>query len=244
MTTSMSDIKSKLIAVIERAEADQAALMAQLSDAERAAIGEVDHWAAKDQIAHLNFWRERTLRRLIAKRDGAEPPEPAAGDQQENERNFANHQHTPWNEVISESDRLFREAKQVIEQLSDAQLTEPLETGTVETPPDRVVSGYMLHSSEHLAHVYRNRGDTARAEEQERAAVQVVGELFGQTTTMYGYAIYNLGCFYALRGETAKAIAAVGGALPLIPSLVEWSKQDPDLDSLRDIPAFQALYTT
>ena len=56
------------------------------------------------------------------------------------------------------------------------------------------------------------------------------------------YAIYNLGCFYARNGEADRAIAAVGEALPLIPSLVEWSKQDTDLDSLRDLPAFQALY--
>ncbi len=59
MTTSVSDIKTKLIAVIERGEADQAALVALLSDAEKAAIGEPDHWAVKDQIAHLNFWRDR-----------------------------------------------------------------------------------------------------------------------------------------------------------------------------------------
>ena len=94
MTTSVSDIKTKLIAVIERGEADQAALVALLSDADKAAIGEPDHWAVKDQIAHLNFWRDRTLRRLIAVRDGAEPPGPSPDFQPENERNFAAQQHT------------------------------------------------------------------------------------------------------------------------------------------------------
>src|SRR5260370_39782538 len=96
MTTSVSDIKSKLIAVIERGEADQAALVALLSDSDKAAIGEPDHWAVKDQIAHLNFLREHTLRRLIATRDGSPPPEEIADEQQANEQNFANHQHTPW----------------------------------------------------------------------------------------------------------------------------------------------------
>ncbi len=243
MTTSVTDIKGKLIAVIERGEADQATLVAQLSDAEKAAIGEPAHWAVKDQIAHLNFWRDRTLRRLIAVRDGAEPLPPSPDFQPENERNFANQQHKPWNEIIAESERLFRETKQVIAQLTDAQLTEPQRTGTVEIAlAERIVSDFMQHPSEHLTLLYRERGDTVRAEQQDRATVEAIGELFGKNSTMYGYAIYNLGCFYALNGETERAIAAVGEALPLIPSLVEWSNQDSDLDSLREIPAFQALY--
>jgi hypothetical protein len=243
MTTSVSDIKPKLIAVIERGEADQAALVALLSDAEKATIGEPDHWAVKDQIAHLNFWRDRTLRRLIAVRDGTEPPGPSPDFQPENERNFANQQHKPWSEIIAESERLFRETKQAIPQLTDAQLMEPLQIGTAEIKlSERVVSDFMEHPAEHLTQLYRERGETARAETQERATVEVIGGLFGKNNTMYGYAIYNLGCFYARAGETDRAIAAVGEALPLIPSLVEWSKQDTDLDSLRNLPAFQALY--
>jgi len=243
MTTSVSDIKTKLIAVIERGEADQAALVALLSDSEKATIGEPDHWAVKDQIAHLNFWRDRTLRRLTAVRDGTDQPGPSPDFQPENERNFAAQQHRPWSEIIAESDRLFRETKQVIPQLTDAQLTEPIQLGTVEIGlSERIVSDFLQHPSEHLTQLYRECGDPARAEQQDRATVEVIGELFGKNSMMYGYAIYNLGCFYALNGETDRAIAAVGEALPLIPSLVEWSKQDTDLDSLRDIPAFQALY--
>ena len=245
MTSGASDVKSKLIAVIERAEADQAALVAQVSDAEKAAIGEPDRWTVKDQIAHLNFWRDDALRRLVALRDGAEAPAPLTEDDDVlNARNFAKYQHTPWSEIISESDRLFGEAKRIIGQLTDAQLTEPQQSasGDGRTRSDRFVADYMEHPSEHLAQVYRGRGDTARAEEQERATVQVIRELSGQRWTIYGYALYNLGCSYARHGETAKAIAAIGEALPLVPALVEWSRKDPDLDALRDIPAFQALY--
>src|SRR5215831_15855818 len=234
MTTGVGDIKTKLITVIERGEADQAALVALLSDSDKAAIGEPDHWAVKDQIAHLNFWRDRTFRRLIAVRDGTEPPGPSPDFQPENERNFAAQQYRPWSEITAESNQLFRETKQVIAQLTDAQLTELLKIGTAEIRlSERVVSDFMEHPAEHLTQLWRERGDLPRAEQQERATVQLIGELFGKDTTIYGYAIYNLGCFYARRGEAAQAIAAVGEALPLIPSLVEWSKQDSDLDSLR-----------
>ncbi|MGO8948667.1 MAG: DinB family protein [Ktedonobacterales bacterium] len=244
MTSGASDIKSKLIAVIERAEADQAALVALLSDAEKAAIGESDPWAVKDQIAHLNFWRNLSLEELVALRDGVEAPPRPIDEDLENERNFAKHQHTPWSEVIGESNQLFGEAKQIIGQLTDAQLTEPHQSasGGEFTRSDRFVADYMEHPSEHLTQVYRERGDTARAEAEERATVQVIGELSGQHWPVYGYALYNLGCSYARNGETARAIAAVGEALPLVPALVEWSQKDPDLDSPRDIPAFQALY--
>jgi hypothetical protein len=244
MTTGVSDIKTKLIAVIERGDEDQAALVALLSDSDKAATGEPDHWAVKDQIAHLNFWRDRTLRRLIAVRDGAEPPGPSPDFQPENERNFAAQQYRPWSEIIAESDRLFRETKQVISQLSDAQLTELVKIGTDNEIrlSERVVSDFMEHPAEHLTQLYRERGETARAAAQEGTTVEVISKLFGKNNTMYGYAIYNLGCFYARNGETDRAIAAVGEALPLIPSLVEWSKQDTDLDSLRELPGFQALY--
>jgi len=243
MATSVSDIKTKLIALIERGEADQAALAAKLSEAEKAAIGKPGHWAVKDHIAHLNFWRDCTLQRLMAVRDGTEPPTSSPDLQSENERNFVNHQHTSWSEIIDETDRLFHEAKQVIAQLTGAQLTEPQKTGTVEISlSERVVSDFMQPPSEHLTQVYRGRGEATCAEQQDRATVEMIEELFGKNTTMYGYAIYNLGCFYARNDEKERAVTAVGEALQLIPSLVEWSKQDPDLDSLRDLQSFQALY--
>lgn len=104
------------------------------------------------------------------------------------------------------------------------------------------MSAFLEHPSDHLAQVYRERGDTARAQEQERATVQVIGELLGRHSTIYGHATCNLGCFYARTGETAQAIAAIGAALRLIPELVEFSRRDADLESLREIPAFQALF--
>ena len=55
-------------------------------------------------------------------------------------------------------------------------------------------------------------------------------------------ALYNLACFYATTGQPDKALPLLPEALRLRPDLVEWSKEDSDLDTLRDMPAFQALY--
>jgi hypothetical protein len=73
-------------------------------------------------------------------------------------------------------------------------------------------------------------------------SVALMRDLFGKGDE-YANAVYNLGCFYAKRGRASDAIARVGEALAVNPRLTEWSKEDSDLDSLRDLPAFQALYT-
>jgi len=53
---------------------------------------------------------------------------------------------------------------------------------------------------------------------------------------------YNLACCYALAGQAEKAMDALREALRLAPDLTEWSKQDPDLVSLRERPDYQSLY--
>jgi hypothetical protein len=40
-----------------------------------------------------------------------------------------------------------------------------------------------------------------------------------------------------------EAISNLRESYGLNPSLVEWSKQDPDLDPIREMPEFQALYS-
>jgi len=61
--------------------------------------------------------------------------------------------------------------------------------------------------------------------------------------TLYGAARYNLACFYALSGQNEKAMNELREALQLRPDLLEWSKQDADLATLRHLPAYQALYS-
>jgi len=52
---------------------------------------------------------------------------------------------------------------------------------------------------------------------------------------------YNLACFYALHNLPQAALDCLASAFAQNPDLIDWSKQDPDLDSLRSHPTFQAL---
>jgi len=53
---------------------------------------------------------------------------------------------------------------------------------------------------------------------------------------------YNLACHYSLLGAAAEAIRELQESLALNPGLIDWSKQDPDLDAIRGEPEYQAMY--
>ena len=64
-----------------------------------------------------------------------------------------------------------------------------------------------------------------------------------ETLEASGYAtpIYNLACCEALTGRKEDAIAHLRTAFEQRPVLRDFAKEDTDLDSLRDEPAFREL---
>lgn len=52
---------------------------------------------------------------------------------------------------------------------------------------------------------------------------------------------YNVACLYALKGESDEAIECLETAVQAGVAHKEWVDNDPDLDSLRDDPRFEAL---
>ena len=57
-----------------------------------------------------------------------------------------------------------------------------------------------------------------------------------------GLVFYNTACSYSLLGNKKEAIEELRKALAARPNLVDWSKQDPDLEPLHNEPDYQALY--
>jgi hypothetical protein len=57
----------------------------------------------------------------------------------------------------------------------------------------------------------------------------------------YPLPLYNLACCEALAGMPQDAIGHVRAAIERRPSLRELAREDSDLDSLRDEPAFREL---
>ena len=52
---------------------------------------------------------------------------------------------------------------------------------------------------------------------------------------------YNVACMYACMGETERALAYLEKSIGSGTGGREWTKHDPDFDSIRDDPRFQAL---
>jgi hypothetical protein len=70
---------------------------------------------------------------------------------------------------------------------------------------------------------------------------QVNGGL-GDDSVWQGDVKYNLACHYPLLGAKAKAIRELQESLVLNPGLIDWSKEDPDLDAIWGEPEYQAIY--
>jgi tetratricopeptide (TPR) repeat protein len=100
------------------------------------------------------------------------------------------------------------------------------------------------HPAEHWADVYLSRGEIDRAIALREAVATTVHELMPHDPKRYSYVVYKLGALYARHGRSDRAIGAIREALSVNPSLVEWVRKDTDLDSLRPLPAFQAIDVT
>lgn len=228
-----------LLTIVERARALEQTL-ADLFDANaRAAIGTVEVWAPKDHFVHLAVWQAYQARRLEAIFTGNTPAPPA-----DNDTVFLEHRDEPWDVVWANAMRALDDDAAAIARTSEEDLTDPnrFPWSNGRSFLSSTVSNIYLHTIEHLVQVYEERDDTAAAEQVQMESVATISGLFGKGEE-YANAIYNLACIYAKRGRAADAIARVREALAVNPKLTDWSKEDADLEPLRGLPEYQALYT-
>jgi tetratricopeptide (TPR) repeat protein len=235
-------IKPGLLELVNTARAYKRDFIDQLSAAEREEVGTPEQWAARDVITHVTFWEERQALRVAAAL--AREESPAAVDEEEtNQRLLAEHRGRPWAALEAEVERVYTALTAALQAGTEADLTDPqLRPWLNNRPLWLGITGNVVeHPVAHYADFYQERGDLARATHLRETAARTLARLFPGTQA-HGIAVYNLGCFYALTSRPDQAIAALREALECAPDLALWSQQDSDLDSLRDLPAFQALY--
>ena len=235
-------VKPRLLDLLGRCRAIEQAFIAQLSEAERAASGTPEHWAVKDHLVHVTFWRQETVDRLTKTARG-ETPNVIEDFQPFNEQTFERERLTPWAQVMAETEQAHEDLSAAVQGSADADLTDPDRVPWRKGEPLwwMVLGNGFEHPHEHYAALRVERGDLAGATAMQRDMVATIEALFPDTERP-ALALYNLGCFFAKTGRPAEAIEALRESLRRAPQLVEWSKQDGDLDSLRDAPAFQAIY--
>lgn len=235
-------IHDTLLRLLGRAREAQAAWAAGLPEAEQSAVGTPDRWAPKDELAHITFWQQITAERLTVARSGGQPPD-TSDFQALNDRTFAEQRDTPWAQVLASAEQAYATLAERVRALDGALLADP---GRFEWTGGQPLAASVLgngfwHPLEHIARSYHARGEPGRAADLLENAVLHEPALAALPHD-HGAALYNLACFYTTTGQPERALPLLPEALRLRPDLVEWSKQDADLDVLRDLPAFQALY--
>jgi tetratricopeptide (TPR) repeat protein len=98
------------------------------------------------------------------------------------------------------------------------------------------------HNLLHLGQNLAERGELKEAAALQEWLAQALIDLDNRPANR-GLALYNLACFYATTGQAAKALPLVKESLSLREDLREWSQQDSDLDSLREMAEFKTLYS-
>ncbi len=235
--------KTQLIDLLHQAHEIEHSTLAEQSETQRAANGSFKRWAAKDVIAHIAYWRERLTKNLAAQRRG-EKAEGAEEFDEINAQVFEKNRDRTIDEIATEAERVFASFIAQVNEFSNEELTDPRPFGWYrERPLREAIQGNSYeHPLIHLSYFYLENGNAARAQQiQERMAANL--RELDHSPGARGAVDYNLACFYALSGEPAKAISLLRGAFAARPDLLEWSKQDTDLDSLRMLPEYEALYS-
>ncbi len=234
-------VKASLLDLLRLARATEETLVAGLTDAERAEVGTLERWSAKDVIAHIAAWKRQRAREYAAAARGEDVTLSDEFDA-ENARIFAEHAGQSWSVVLVDADRALDELLTSVEALSEEDLTDPQRFSWRQGRPlaALVLGNGLWHPYAHMMTYYRDRGQTEQASRMLEELVAVV-EQMGAPATIRGGAVYNLACAYAHSGTQAEALALLPEAFVLEPGLKAWAREDSDLDSLRGDPDFAAV---
>ena len=238
--------KAKLLERIQQGQAIVESAFAGLKDAERIEVGTLEKWAARDVLAHITAWQMRWVEWLSPLSEGKplaeEGPEPVEDENQANAKIFAKNQGRSWDQIHSDYQTTSQQILRLAALLSEHDLNMPQRFAwlTDQTFASRLSGTFYWHVQAHLAYFFFDRKEPARAVEiAEKFAAQVGAD---EPAKERGTALYNLACFSALAGRSETALANLKTALSIYPELIELSKKDTDLDSLRGLAEFESVY--
>jgi hypothetical protein len=238
---STSPLIPSVLELLRHTRQEELDLSEGLSDAERTEIGTLDHWSAKDVVAHITAWKEWRTRRLEAAASGETPPDIEDMDR-ENARTFERYRLVSLSEVEQEAARISDELVAVVERFPEEHLLDPKRYAWSHGQP--LVAGVLVagvrHPCAHLTGFYLERDDPQRAVQLQETLVATVRRM-DLPTTFRAVAEYDLARVYAATGRPDQALVRLSDALQLDPQLAEQARQHPDLEALRELPAFQAL---
>lgn len=236
------ELKPKILQLAEQAHVEEEKLIAVLSEDERFHIGTLEKWSAKDILAHTATWNGRLANSLHIASQGQSPNRYDDIDH-ENKTIYEEFRDRPWEDVLNLKEEAYRAIKEEVGLLRENDLQSGEFLPWLEGRPlwRYIVNSVYTHPILHLADFYHKRGDAGRTSKLNVFMADALGDL-DSSPDWQGMVKYNLACHYSLSGQTVKAISELREALHLNSGLVEWSKQDSDLEHIRNDPGVQAIY--
>jgi hypothetical protein len=233
--------KNKLLDLIGIAYKEEVDFVATLNDEDRSATGTSQNWAIKDVLAHSAAWKVMMSERFIAARGNHEPPSYDDLDVL-NEELFRRHRKKSWQEVEAFIEQANRQLLEQVRLVDEEVLVDPERYTWLKGRSlwKRTIHNGYFHPMGHVAFLYSERGDKEIGNQLMEEATRILLTL-DESAAWQGQSLYNLACFYALSGEKSKALENLSQCFSLNPDIIEWSKQDTDLESLWDDPAYLAL---
>ena len=223
-------LKEVLLNTLDEAERRERVLMERCDDSQPSEPG---LWTLKDHLIHLAHWRHHAGDVLNSARTGAKPP-PQETIDEVNAGVYAANRDRLASEVKDDARASYAGLRQAIEACTEEQLLGPR--------PERdgalwqtVTGDGHAHTAQHLTFWLQSIGDVQGAEEAQVWAHDLHVAAFSEPEQQAS-AEYNLGCYYATQGRAAEAIPLIAKGIELQPTLREWARTDPDLDSIRDHP--------
>jgi hypothetical protein len=235
--------KSQLLAMLLAQHGTEQRVWSGLSEQQKQAIGKVDDWSAKDHIVHVSYWREVYTQRLRSAVSGGEVPAPDPDYLQTNDAVFEEHKEDDWKAVINWARQVQGELIEAVEAIDEQWMESAEKFEWTNNRPlwQHIAFGEGYHPYAHLCEVLLINSDFEAAESMQLDLYEALCAL-DESEDWQGNQRYNLACFYALHDHPERAIELLEESFAMNAALIDWSKQDSDLDALREMSEFQALY--
>jgi hypothetical protein len=239
----MSSYHKRLHKILVSAHEAEQHLWEGLSAEEKAQPSYQETWAPKDLIGHITGWRQRYVSFLQTIADGEEPSRFENGEET-NLDIFKVYEPKSFDEILAEYKSVTQALMDAFDNIQEAQL---LNSDLIEWMSGRKLWNYIAfseywHPMDHLLKWYVAQEQTDMADRTQARILEDMSSL-EDSPSWRGTNLYNDACYEALYGDKEQSVEILEEALSLNPELIEWSKQDSDLDSLREMKAFKAIYS-
>jgi hypothetical protein len=203
--------------------------------------GTPDRWAATPIVAHNTEFKSQQVRRLLAVRDGQQPPSFAEIDHASAEV-YQRYCGQDAVTVAAASRQASAELAAGLGVVTDEDLLDPARHPWLAGRQlwlQVVVRGFW-HSTGHLGEYYLTHGQPSRAVALAEQAVSWAVYL-GAPAAARAMTCYNLACMQARVGRHDDALVTLAGAVTLNPALRTNARRDADLAALAGHDGFGIL---